>query len=229
MFTNDPAINGPLTDFILHQNFVEAAIQGDLLALEDAIESCGMDVNWGKNTPRNPLAGAVCSSRTEAVKYLLSEGADPDTTCHGYPVLHIAFLNGDDDIVRLLLNAGSDVTHLEGSTGQLSIVNAAVQSGDEDLVDLALALTKLAGMDMDRLHAEGLISAVAENDLRLAQKFLGLSADPDDTGPHGCFGCPSLILAADRKNALMVRLLVSHGAKAGLYLSTVQDLLQYGG
>ncbi len=228
MFTNDPAINGPLTDFILHQNFVEAAIQGDLLALEDAIESCGMDVNWGKNTPRNPLDGAVCSSRTEAVKYLLSEGADPDTTCHGYPVLHIAFLNGDDDIVRLLLNAGSDVTHLEGSTGQLSIVNAAVQSGDEDLVDLALALTKLAGMDMKRLYTEGLISAVAENNPRLAQKFLDLGAEPDDTGSNGCYGFPALQLATDRKNADMVRLLVLYGAKSGLHLSSVQELLTGG-
>ncbi len=229
MFTNDPSIKGPMIDFILHQNFVEAAIQGDLLALEDAIECYGMDVNWGKGTDRNPLAGAVCNSQAEAVKYLLFQGADPDTTYHGYPVLHLAFLTGDDDIIRLLVNAGANVSRLEEGTGQLSIVSAAVMSGKEDLVDYALALAKLAGMDMKRLHAEGLIIAVSENDLRLAYKFLELGADSDDTGPNGCFGAPALVVAAARNNASMVRLLISHGAKAGLHLSSVQDLSNSGG
>ena len=163
------------------------------------------------------------------MKFLLSLGADPDTTYRGYPVLHLAFLTGDDDIIRLLVNAGANVSRLEEATGQLSIVSAAVMSGEEDLVDYALALAKLAKMDMKRLHAEGLICAVSENDLRLAHNFLDLGTDPDDTGPNGCLGAPALVVAADRKNAAMVHLLVSHGAKAGLHLSSVQDLLKNGG
>ena len=228
MRTNDPNIKGPLVGFILHQNFVEAAIHGDILALEDAINTYGIDVNWGKGTDRNALAGAVCSSQTEAVRFLLSHDADPDTLYHGYPLLYIAFLNGDDDIIRLLLAAGACVTRLEEATGQLSILDGAVRNGDEDLVDFALALTKLADMDMKRLYTEGLISAVEENNLRLAQKFLDLGAEPDDTGPNGCYGFPALQLATDRKNTDMVRLLVLYGAKAGLHLSSVQELLTGG-
>jgi ankyrin repeat protein len=174
------------------------------------------------------LAGAVCSSQTEAVRFLLAHDADPDTMYHGYPLIYIAFCNGDDDIIRLLLAAGACVTRLEESTGHLSILDGAVRNGDEDLVDFALSITKLAGMDMKRLYTEGLISAVAENNLRLAQKFLDLGADPDDTGPNGCYGFPALQLATDRKNTDMVRLLVLYGAKAGLHLSSVQELLTGG-
>ena len=170
----------------------------------------------------------MCSSQTEAVRFLLAHDADPDTMYHGYPLLYIAFLNGDDDIIRLLLAAGADVTRLEKATGHLSILDGAVRNGDEDLVDFALSLTKLAGMDMKRLYTEGLISSVEENNLRLAQKFLDLGAEPDDTGPNGCYGFPALQLATDRKNAGMVRLLLLYGAKAGLHLSSVQELLTVG-
>ncbi len=82
--------------------------EGDLLVLDDAIECYGMDVNWGKETDRNPLAGAVSSGQAEAVEYLLFQCADLDTTYRGYPVLHLAFLNGDDDILRLLVNVGGE-------------------------------------------------------------------------------------------------------------------------
>ena len=228
MYSNDPKAKGPLHWYILHQNFVEACISGDVDAVDDAIRKVGLDVNQGKGTDRNPLAAAVCSGQPEVVKYLLTAGADVNTRYKGNTVLYLAFYHGYEEIIDLLVNAGADVTLLDESTGQLSIVDAAVYSGREKLVDFALSLAQLAGMDMKRLHAEGLISAVSSNDLHLAKKFLDKGVNPDDTGPEGCFGCPALVMAADRKNAGMVRLLVSYGAKAGLHFSTVMDLLKAG-
>ena len=210
MYSSAPS--SPLLQYILKQNFVEAAISGDLLAIDDALKNYGLDVDQGKGSGRNPLAAAVCNDQLEAVKQLLRAGADVNTRYKGSTLLYIAFFHGNAELVRILVNAGADVTLLDETTGQLSIVDAAVCSGKEELVDFALSLAKLSGMDMARMHAEGLISAVSEKNTHLARKFIDLGADPDSAGPNACLGCPPLMFAADRKDAAMVKLLVEHGA-----------------
>ncbi len=54
MRTSDPNITGPLAEFILRQNFVEAAIHGDLLALDDAIDTYDINVNWARTRTGMP-------------------------------------------------------------------------------------------------------------------------------------------------------------------------------
>ncbi|MCV2890690.1 ankyrin repeat domain-containing protein [Ruegeria aquimaris] len=92
------AIAGPLHD---------AARTGDTAEIEALLES-GLDVDTVEMV--TPLLMAALSNQLEAVRLLLSKGADPDIASSAMgTALHAAAQRGFADIVRVLLDAGANL------------------------------------------------------------------------------------------------------------------------
>ncbi|TGL92752.1 ankyrin repeat domain-containing protein [Leptospira barantonii] len=113
--------------------------------------SFGMNLNQGKETGKTILYSAVSSGSFEKVKFLLEQGADPNTVDikDGESPLIRACINSDKEqdqilkIVSALISAGADVNVHETWTGRSSLM-WAVRQGN---LEVAKLLAK-AGADL---------------------------------------------------------------------------------
>lgn len=86
-------------------------------------------------SPYSPLAAASQFGHVDAVRALLDLGAAPDPA-----VLKRSILSNRVAVVRLLLDAGADVNHVDDATGMTPLMYAsAIDFGDSTMVDMLLA------------------------------------------------------------------------------------------
>jgi len=202
--------------------FLQACAEGDLETMRKWIAR-GADVNMPEAREHKPLAVALDNNQIEAMKLLLQNKADPNALYITEPLIHWAFYLKNREAVDLLLKAGADPTPLED--GIYSIIDFATRGQDEVLVNKALRILFEAGADMQEVYDEGLNAALVVQNKKLARKFLMRGARPDSAGPLFCFGFPPLVKAARCKDREMALLLVEFGARAGICLPEVQELL----
>jgi len=116
-------------DNLGHSAFApKAAEKGHVDFLRMFIEEYGLAVDTANNLM---LRQAAAAGQTEAVEYLLSQGADY-TVFHNDP-LHDAAKNGHAETVAVLLDAGADM-----HAGDGKILTAAARRGHLDVVRLLL-------------------------------------------------------------------------------------------
>lgn len=122
----------------------DAAISGDLEALEQAINDGGdvnaLDVRRSRNG-RRPLNWAAWYNHAEAITLLLDSGAEIDgMNITGFTPIHHAAEAGSPEAARVLIEAGADV-NLPSYAGQTPLQRARF-GGHKEVVDLLEAVEK---------------------------------------------------------------------------------------
>lgn len=112
------------------------------------------------------LSEAVLAGATEDVRQLLAHGADPDERLPSaggpdddYTPLGLASRDGHEDIVRLLLDAGADVRHVNGLMGGTPAHEAAY-SGHEGVIRILTGPTTAAALELDAQGAYNGLTAL---------------------------------------------------------------------
>ncbi|MEN9361453.1 MAG: hypothetical protein RL095_2988 [Verrucomicrobiota bacterium] len=125
------------------QTLHEAARQGNVERLKELIES-GVSPNIegsGRQKGTQALLMAVSAKKIEAVKYLISAGANIDAVvspdCYynfpkGWRAIHAAITPRNIEILKTLVEAGADVNYIKGA--DLSPLAQAVCVGDMDII-----------------------------------------------------------------------------------------------
>ncbi len=139
------------------------------------------------------LLAAVKNGDIDQVNKLLAQGADPNARYENkQPVLHHAVVNGRQDIVTALFNAGADIT----------------AQNFAKMTPLGLAPNHAMGSRLMGLSNVALLKAVQANDINMVQKLLrnraNINADQNGQTP--------LMLAIDLGYTTMVQLLIENGA-----------------
>ncbi|KAI9786673.1 MAG: hypothetical protein M1839_006224 [Geoglossum umbratile] len=162
------------------------------------------------------LEGAAQGGHSDIVRFLLDQGADPNSTYGQYfsSPLHAAASCGDTTSLTLLANAGADVNadrggYIHASDGKWGTpLHVAVISGHVPAVEVLLSL----GADINaytQLHGTPLCRAAANGEDALIALLLKRGADPMIVG--GSYYSP-LEAACEHASVESVRLLLDNGA-----------------
>lgn len=132
----------------IYDNFVETKIDlANNVVLQTETHDEDEDIN-------KALIDAVNNNDTEAVRRLISEGADVDT-CEfdEIPVLYTAVFNGNEDIVRLLIDAGAnpDGNYDYDAPDETPLIRAVWGKGNINIVKMLID----AGANLDLKDANG--------------------------------------------------------------------------
>lgn len=159
----------------LHASIEELEAGGSIEVLSTLIEY-GADVNkWDGSDDSPPLLMAVYRDKLDAVKLLLSSGADPNVRgAEGDSPLRWSVNAGNLALANVLLKHGVDKTINEiGQPNGLTALGIAVKNLDEEMICLLLhfgARTDKANEDF--LPAYRLIPALTEDNKELRKKIL---------------------------------------------------------
>lgn len=184
---------------------------GDVVGM---LVDAGADVS-GIN-PENgthALGGAVLHGHAEIVNLLLEAGADPNIESSGYggPVITFAAHGGHLAIVQSLIKHGAETNAAGAEFGNTALILASNQ-GHTEIVDLLLQ----HGADLRKINpvngSDALLAAVMGGNAGCVRRLLEAGADPNKSYNGKTGMLPLLVLAADKGNAEIVRLLVEHQA-----------------
>lgn len=176
----------------------QAAKEGDIAAIQKLLDQ-GADINrspTGGAIAGPPLGFAAYHCRIEAVKYLISKGADINNatgyTGYGYSggglrPLHLAASSGCTEAIGLLLDAGADIDVRANETYGSALAIAAYHGNVKSVkfliergADVDDASQVLKGLADDRMNATG-----GKEGLALLQRFgqQKIAARPPDNAP----------------------------------------------
>ena len=171
--------------------------------------------------PSCPLLWAVIQRNAVTVKVLLEAGADPKLTCGlGYPcippstvILTHAVENGDEEIVRHLLEAGAADSgmfggdfHTHGSFMQAARINPGLLN---ILVQCGAAINSLDAAGDSDLHKS--LRELGQDSYFVVDRLLALGADVNL--PNSRTGITPVILAIEIKSPqIVIELLLAKGA-----------------
>ncbi len=191
-------------------SLLDAAEAGNLEEVKRLVAE-GADIEerqteWGHQD--NSLQIAVVNGHIEIAKYLLSQGADPNSTGRvtwRYPIM-LAVENDDVAMARTLIEAGADV-HAQGR-GKSTALHLAALSGNEELANLLLE--KGAFIDAETSSRQRPLHYTASGDQKdLAQLLISSGAEIDAKDNRGQ---TPLHLAVINKHRDLAELLIFSGA-----------------
>jgi ankyrin repeat protein len=93
-----------------NQNPLLLALEAGQPELARLLIEAGADVNIKSKMYMTPLRAATQSGDLETVKLLLAKGASPDAPEDEFPPLFYAISKGYDDIARVLIEGGTDLS-----------------------------------------------------------------------------------------------------------------------
>ncbi|KAG4275871.1 hypothetical protein FPRO04_07990 [Fusarium proliferatum] len=167
----------------------------------------GADVNrpsmWG--TPLEQVVARGHSRQHDAIQrchLLLAAGADVNAYI-GNTALKLAVINGDEELVKVLIEAGADVN---ASKKGLTALEVAVNNNNTDMAKLLVKAG--ASLSTSSVQISLLQLAVSKNNLELASLFLAIDVDVNAS----TMGKTPLQTAASLGNLGMVKHLIDRGA-----------------
>lgn len=158
------------------------------------------------------LQQAIRMGKTEEVKMLLDEGANPNQPFpDGISPLHVAVINNFPNIVDLLVQAKSHVNATDATTGATPLHLAALYGR----VDIAKILIK-GGADVDALmkfNISPLLVAAQFKQTQVAELLLNNKANIKHVDQEGF---SALHFSAQNGDEITAKILIGHGAPINL-------------
>lgn len=198
-----------------------AAGRGDLAGVKQALGDPGVRNNLNAG-PLTILHHAVSGNQIDVVKYLLSQGARPDTA---YPQagnetpLHIAASKGYHEIAKVLIDSGAKID-AKDSNGAKPIDRTA----DDAIIALLKPYDDTASMLSDYFEA------VMNGKVDRVDTFLDKGIDPNQGEPRddgvlgasalhfacGCFAGQGFSGCSPQVGRQMAEILIRHGADVNI-------------
>lgn len=200
---------------------VEAA-NGGHLDVVNALLEAGADSNQFPPDNWSALTAAVANNHQEVASRLIAAGADPDGGQGGLGPLDQAIMNGNLELVQLLLDSGADVNR-RGSGGKTPLMDAVSfhpTSGDEVSPLLPILLAKGADPNLQNDRGETALH-LAIDQSKVGDANLLIEAEPN-LNLADQNGRTVLSHAIERGFGDMAALLQTRGAAAG----TIEGPLQ---
>ncbi|KAF2751049.1 ankyrin, partial [Sporormia fimetaria CBS 119925] len=113
------------------------AVNAENLALTQRFLEAGMDPNGQTWNGKCPLGAAILRANPGMVKLLLRYGADPSLKVSGTTPLHLAILESDVEIVRILISRATSVDARD-CDGHTPLHLVVMHNCPIDLIDLLL-------------------------------------------------------------------------------------------
>ena len=157
----------------------------------------------------SPMADAAMRGDVEAVKALLSSGADVNIAQgDGSTALHWAAYNGELELVELLLDAGASV---EASTriGSMTPLAMAARAGNAPIIGALLDAGANAA-EANEIGTTVLMTAAASGNGDAVAVLIDKGADVNATDVTN--GQTALMFAASMNRAAAIGVLIEHGA-----------------
>lgn len=166
------------------------------------------------------LEYAVGMGSVSAVEWFLDQGADPNGTVNGEPLVMAAIANGDSRVLSLLLDRGASTE----STGALDVtpIVFAIQLQNEEAVRLLLSHGADPNGPSDS-HPAPLHSAVLRGSVGLATALLRAGANPEYENKRGE---NALMIALAIRNRELVELLNDVGVRISVNAPTTTDAVE---
>ena len=184
----------------------EAAWDGDLPLIKKLVAS-GVPVNGQDKDGHTPLGRAVQSENTEIVRFLLREGAKPETDPDepGW-LVEYALVGRTEEIALLLIAHGAEI---KGTTEYGTLLHDAAALGKPRVARKLIE----KGLDVSAKNADGLLPlhcAIDRAEVATAKLLLKMGADRTINLPTPS-GKTALHMAWRRSR----KLLLAHGATTG--------------
>lgn len=189
--------------------YYQAIRMNDLPALQALIKSGGVNEKDKRGT--TPLHRAAASGSAEAVRILLSAGADPNAR-NDFDATPLMWSATEPEKVRLLLAKGADV-NAKSKMGRTAIWLAAANDGSSATVKLLLE-------NGAKLDGTELLAATAANDNATIRLLLEKGAGVNVKNP---VGLTPLMFAAANGNTRIAELLIARGAEVNAVSSPEFD------
>jgi ankyrin repeat protein len=179
----------------MEEKLCDAARRGDIPAMQALIEQ-GADINPKNKYGITPLLQAIGQNQTEAVRFLLKSGADPNLNApFGSPLSEAT--GQDTEIVRLLIRHGANVNYFDEKYGISPLIDAV----------------KLTPETFTLLKAQGHYIGPAPDILKTVQLLIDAGADVNH---HDYRWETPLRIAVVNNNIATVRLLLKAGANVDI-------------
>ncbi|WP_322931859.1 ankyrin repeat domain-containing protein [Arenibacter sp. GZD-96] len=119
------------------EEYLLFAIEKDLVQLVAKFLENGTDLNYELSSTGVPiLIMAMFSDSLKVVRFLLTQGAEPNIIFDTRPALHVAAMFGQYEICKLLLKHGADPNAVDGT--KTTALMMAMEENHTDIVQILL-------------------------------------------------------------------------------------------
>ena len=123
-----------------------AVCEGNVERVRELIDSFGLSYSQARSEGYVLLCDAVVNKHTEVAKLLLTKGSKVKSRniIHTDKPLHYAAINGDIEIVEMLLNRGANINAANWSG--VTALHNAVKSKTMEIIELLLKMGAVCSM-----------------------------------------------------------------------------------
>lgn len=159
------------------------AVEDGYLEIVPLLLEARADPNRANRDGRTPLMSAVQYRQAAVIPLLAAAGADIDATTVLGPPLHMALSDGDESLIRAVLEAGADA-NARSEFGTPALI-AAIEGGlPVGIVELLLQ-RKADVAVRDRSESTALHAAVRARDLAIVRRLIAAGADVNAEQSNG--------------------------------------------
>ncbi|KAJ1525381.1 hypothetical protein ONE63_010196 [Megalurothrips usitatus] len=151
----------------------------------------------------------ISNASLPVVRLLLEKGG---RTCMQPHMLHVACFNGALDVVKFLVQNGSNI-NIHEELNEQTPLHRAVEGKQHDTIKYLLSVGAKVNVG-DSSSCTPLFEAVQQDSIECAETLLRAGAKPNR---RTCDGVTPLMMACQKGNIEMVKLLLSEGAKPNMY------------
>lgn len=181
----------------LRSLMIEAAANGNNNMIQ-LLKKQGISINISTTYGQFPLLAAIEHNKIDTVKFLLSEGADPNKVIKGsYPLLITALLNDNTEIAKILIKTGVDLKtcllEKEFTLARKDISETQTSSSLTLPPDSTALMLAAASANVEALKA--LLEAKAEVNVANSQGYTALMC----AKASACIECEQILVNAGAK------------------------------
>ncbi|KAM0232803.1 hypothetical protein ACHAPO_007629 [Fusarium lateritium] len=186
----------------------QAALRGDVQQMSGLLAQ-GANINGRNGEGNSPLSCGILANQEDAVRFLISSGADVNTKDMKIPPVFLAASVGSIGVARMLIAQGTCNANAASWSGQAYFVDVC---NSENLEGIELLLENGAKPNTTNISGRPVLAqAVKKGNIELVRLLLKYGANPDTSDMSGN---SLLSIAASQDRMDMIKLLLESGTNA---------------